>query len=364
MKSVIPQRACSLDLSLLLLSFLLLSTITVTRADEIPKGSYQQSCRNISVDQYKTLHASCRHPSGAWIEGVTLANFDTCVGDIFNFNGLLECARAKLPTGSYRDSCADIYIDAQGKTLTARCRDFNGGMRPTSLDLAGCEADLRISNVDGYLTCIVFGLPSGSYLRTCRNFTVSGSTISGWCRQTNGNYVHSSFDFKGCIAPNKDITNQEGTIACVDQPVSSGGSPPRPPQGCPYQPEKCPPCPMPPCPTYGPGGPQYPPGTPQYPFSRSKASSNLTFSPADVCKEGFVWREAFSGDHVCVSAAAHTQAAQDNSASAARRQSAGSDICKPGFVWREATPTDHVCVTPEVRRQTVDENQHASERKK
>ena len=359
MRSTIPP-----DLSLLLLSFLWLSTATVIRADQIPKGSYQQSCRNISLDQYKTLHASCRHPSGAWIDGVTLANIDTCTGDIFNFNGVLECARAKLPTGSYRDSCSDIYIDAQGKVLTAKCRDMNGGMRPSSLDLAACDADPRISNVDGYLTCHVFGLPAGSYLKTCRNFTVVGTTVSGWCRQTNGNYIRSSFDFKDCIKPNKDITNREGTITCVDQPISHGGGPPPPPQGCPYQPEKCPPCPMPPCPTYGPGGPQYPPGTPQYPFSHSKGSKNFILTPADVCKQGFVWREAVSGDHVCVPPASHARAAQDNSAAVSRRQAANSDSCKAGFVWREATPADHVCVTPEARRQALAENQQASERKK
>ena len=32
-----------------------------------------------------------------------------------------------------------------------------------------------------------------------------------------------------------------------------------------------------------------------------------------ACRQGYVWRKAFAGDHVCVTPATREQAAQDNS---------------------------------------------------
>ena len=91
----------------------------------------------------------------------------------------------------------------------------------------------------------------------------------------------------------------------------------------------------------------------------------------DVCKQGFVWREAFEFDHVCVPPATRAQAWSDNAQASARRQPGGGpfgpDTCKQGFVWREAeknnplkaeavdTP-DHVCVVPFVRSAAAADN--------
>ena len=87
----------------------------------------------------------------------------------------------------------------------------------------------------------------------------------------------------------------------------------------------------------------------------------------DACKEGFVWREAFPDDHVCVTPEVREQAARDNRLAASRREphggAFGPDTCKPGFVWREARPDDHVCVTPEVREQAALDNREAASRR-
>jgi hypothetical protein len=40
----------------------------------------------------------------------------------------------------------------------------------------------------------------------------------------------------------------------------------------------------------------------------------------------------------------------------------GPDTCRQGFVWREAVPGDHVCVTPETRTQAWDDNAQAASR--
>jgi hypothetical protein len=85
-----------------------------------------------------------------------------------------------------------------------------------------------------------------------------------------------------------------------------------------------------------------------------------------ICRNGFVWREAVDGDHVCVTPGTRAEAADDNAHAGMRvsvhNQSYGPDTCKQGYVWREATPNDHVCVTPGTRDQTADDNAHAESR--
>ena len=86
---------------------------------------------------------------------------------------------------------------------------------------------------------------------------------------------------------------------------------------------------------------------------------------SDICRQGYVWREAFPGDHVCVTPETRAQAAYDNSQADARRDPGGAwgpDTCIQGYVWREAHPGDHVCVTPETRAQTAADNRQAAAR--
>jgi hypothetical protein len=79
------------------------------------------------------------------------------------------------------------------------------------------------------------------------------------------------------------------------------------------------------------------------------------FGP-DTCRQGFVWREAYPGDHVCVTGASRSRARNDNATAGERRNPArlvyGPNTCKSGYVWREADGRDWVCVTPDVRRET------------
>ena len=82
------------------------------------------------------------------------------------------------------------------------------------------------------------------------------------------------------------------------------------------------------------------------------------FGP-DTCASGFVWRDAFAGDHVCVQPQVRDQVRADNREAANRRDPFGAfgpNSCKSGFVWREARPGDLVCVTPAVRDQTRGDN--------
>jgi hypothetical protein len=85
-----------------------------------------------------------------------------------------------------------------------------------------------------------------------------------------------------------------------------------------------------------------------------------------TCKQGFVWREAYQGDTVCVTPATRTQTAEDNRQADARREPGGGaygpNTCRSGYVWREAREGDVVCVTPEVRSQAAADNAAAASR--
>ncbi|GCE30222.1 hypothetical protein KDA_57060 [Dictyobacter alpinus] len=85
----------------------------------------------------------------------------------------------------------------------------------------------------------------------------------------------------------------------------------------------------------------------------------------DTCISGYVWREAFTDDHVCVTPDQRTQAAFDNSQARYRvnpHGAYGPSSCRNGYVWREAGPNDLVCVTPAQRTQTADDNNQALSR--
>jgi uncharacterized protein YkwD len=85
------------------------------------------------------------------------------------------------------------------------------------------------------------------------------------------------------------------------------------------------------------------------------------------CKTGYVPREAYAGDMVCVTPKTHAQAQADNAAAASRIQPGnngyGPKACKNGFVWREARPSDLVCVTPANRTLTKSDNSQAAARR-
>jgi hypothetical protein len=90
------------------------------------------------------------------------------------------------------------------------------------------------------------------------------------------------------------------------------------------------------------------------------------FLPPDTCRQGFVWREAFAGDHVCVAPAVRARAEEDNSLARDREESGGAhgaETCRQGFVWREAFAGDRVCVTPAVRDQAARDNGQAEGRR-
>lgn len=85
-----------------------------------------------------------------------------------------------------------------------------------------------------------------------------------------------------------------------------------------------------------------------------------------TCRSGYVWREARSGDLVCVTPESRDLARSENAVASSRVNPAGPygpNTCISGFVWREAYGGDVVCVPPERRDAVRAENAAAASRR-
>jgi hypothetical protein len=105
----------------------------------------------------------------------------------------------------------------------------------------------------------------------------------------------------------------------------------------------------------------------QLPTVTSLPAPSGTIGDANVpCLMGYVWRQAYSGDYVCVTPDQRTQAAADNAAATSRIQSGGGAYgqytCQQGYVWRQVVSDDYVCVTPAERAQAAADNAQANNR--
>jgi CVNH domain len=117
----------------------------------LPSGSYTESCRDMRVDHDRhRLEAEGQRLDGRWHE--TNLDLRQCDRGIVNGDGRLECLRqeiARLPAGSYRESCRDFSVDQ--RRLGGRCRRRNGDWRDTEIDLTRGKSPIR--NDDGHLVC-------------------------------------------------------------------------------------------------------------------------------------------------------------------------------------------------------------------
>lgn len=157
-------------LSLIILTALLWHPRASAQSD-VPNGSYLQTCRDIRAVG-NTLEAVCAVGNGDWISS-SLRNIDQCISGIENLYGHLGCTKEKyvgeitttyyypaghkrgyvqsgLPAGSYLDTCSDAHIS--GSTLVATCQKGDGSWRRSSLHYFS-ECSSSVENINGRLAC-------------------------------------------------------------------------------------------------------------------------------------------------------------------------------------------------------------------
>jgi CVNH domain len=199
-------------------------------AQDIPPGSYRDSCRSIKM-HHDRLQAKCQTSQGNWVH-TDLDDVDRCVGDITNVEGQLTCNKnGAPPQGSYMQTCRDVR--ARYNTLWARCETSNGQWINTSLDnFSQCPGG--IVNIEGQLRCGGYGRdrdydrdhdgdrdhnwrgggqPRGSYEQSCRDISVQGDRLRARCQTSDGRWLDAALDdFDRCVG---DIVNYEGRLGCT-----------------------------------------------------------------------------------------------------------------------------------------------------
>lgn len=179
-----------------------------------PSGSYTQSCNVAWVSgagSTLALNAECKTVAGNSLVA-QLVNYDQCIGDIANYDGVLACnLGGQPPSGSYSQSCRFTWLN--GSTLNAECKTLAGAWRPTALpDVNQCPSG-SVTNLDGILACNVASPRSGSYTQTCRNVWSLNDALHAECKTTSGNWFATSLgEFSQCTG---DIANINGILQCA-----------------------------------------------------------------------------------------------------------------------------------------------------
>jgi hypothetical protein len=181
-----------------------------------PPGSYQQTCSDVSVKK-GTLYAKCQDEKGKK-HSTKLSDYEKCGPGIANNNGKLTCtgsaagpAASFRPIGSYTQTCRDIHM--KGSTLHAICKGYNGHESPTFLQDAD-RCSQGVINTNGTLSCDISEvLPPGSYIATCKDLRLQGTTLLASCNNGSGRWVKAELhDVNVC---NGDISNQGGALHCA-----------------------------------------------------------------------------------------------------------------------------------------------------
>ena len=205
-------------------------------ADDLPRGSYRETCRNIRV-RGDYLSARCQTMSGRW-NRTSLNDIDHCVGEIVNDDGNLRCGRqAWQVSGTFVQTCAPIYLF--GDVLRARCQTADGRWVWTGLnDADACRAG--IVNINGQLRCgggdrddhdryrdrdqdrdrdrdregdRDRGIPRGGYMQTCRNIERQGDRLHAQCETSDHRWLWTDLDdIDHCRG---EINNDEGRLVCA-----------------------------------------------------------------------------------------------------------------------------------------------------
>ena len=178
---------------------------------QLPPGSYQQTCRNVGV-RGDTLYADCMDTNRNW-QRTQLNDYDRCRGEIQNLNGQLQCTGNGYPQGSYNGPYNNgPYNNGNG--------GYYGHGRHRDHDNDGDDDDRRVNGGYGYPNggygypnggYYGNGIPYGSYSQTCQNIQVNGNDLRASCEKRNGGWRNTTLrNFSGC----RDIENDNGKLKC------------------------------------------------------------------------------------------------------------------------------------------------------
>jgi CVNH domain len=181
-------------------------------------GSYGDSCRDISVDKHGRLSATCRRENGKSNRtNITPQQCPNYRAGNSNGKLVCESQGnvASRWEGSFQRSCRDISVNSSG-TLTATCQSSSGNWQRTSLVSRNCNG-YRAGNNNGQLVCESQGNVAhrweGSFQRSCRDIsTDSSGSLTATCQTMDGNWQRTSLGARQCNSARAG--NSNGQLIC------------------------------------------------------------------------------------------------------------------------------------------------------
>ena len=145
--------------SVLLSMALLAATLpAAARAADPPNGTYRKTCAVQSFTN-SVLTAACQ-PEDTLNFRISQIDVRTCGAEIFNRDGGLQCFAKQgwgsgraIPRGSYIDSCKDVIVASDQKSISAQCKDGNGNYHSTQVSTTSCRLGGAVDNDNGNLVC-------------------------------------------------------------------------------------------------------------------------------------------------------------------------------------------------------------------
>lgn len=96
-----------MKITLGLLAAVVLCGVSFSAGAQTPQGSYLSSCTNVRMEG-GSLTAMCRRADGRE-QRTALRDFNQCIGDIGNDNGVLRCNRGQAPAAGRGQATAPGY---------------------------------------------------------------------------------------------------------------------------------------------------------------------------------------------------------------------------------------------------------------
>ena len=174
------------------------SSLYAMAQSKIPEGSYKKTCKNMHVVG-DFLIANCENEKGEWINTkINMDYCVRDIRNENGVLKCKQKPAPKPPAGSYTNSCRDIKV--QGKQLKAICKNRNGKWKSTSINFKKCDKKISNDNGQLVCGKAGGGgkLPPGSYKDSCKNIYKEGNILEADCKNRNGKWKHSSIRFKEC----------------------------------------------------------------------------------------------------------------------------------------------------------------------
>ncbi len=133
---------------------------TIAHAAAPPNGSYKRTCA-VQTFTGSVLTAACQ-PDDSPNFRTTQIDILACRQDpdVFNRDGGLQCYTRQgwgsgraVPRGSYIDSCKDVIVSGDQRTVTAQCKNNNGKYQRTEITTGSCRLGNGLDNQNGRLAC-------------------------------------------------------------------------------------------------------------------------------------------------------------------------------------------------------------------